>query len=325
MRIHRLLLPVFLSFLRTIIGGGVFPLRMPEVRPTRNEVYLCSAVEIGTKGRYWVRGFKPVVIPGTMHHMAVVGCSRYPPVTPANVWNCGSNGNPVLEPGFPALNTTCSAGDMKSMTLFLWSRNGETYILPKDVGFAIGGDSPVQHLVLQVHYINVQHLPEHGDISGVDILYTDTEPLRTAGMMSVHVNTNVPSFSKTYQDGGCRIGENKILHPFSYLVHTHALGQVVSVWRVRRGGLVRGKDDWTLIGKKSPLKPQSFYPVEDKDLQLQPDDNIAIRCTMLNLKRKDVKQGEVACHADGPPAVTWRSFGFNNIPDLEASSLDVDN
>ena len=29
---------------------------------------------------------------------------RYPPVTPANVWNCGSNGNPVLEPGFPALN-----------------------------------------------------------------------------------------------------------------------------------------------------------------------------------------------------------------------------
>ena len=41
-------------------------------------------------------------------------------------------------------------------------------------GFAIGGDSPVQHLVLQVHYINVQLLPEHGDISGVDILYTDT-------------------------------------------------------------------------------------------------------------------------------------------------------
>ena len=41
-------------------------------------------------------------------------------------------------------------------------------------GFAIGGDSPVQHLVLQVHYINFQHLPEHGDISGVDILYTDT-------------------------------------------------------------------------------------------------------------------------------------------------------
>ena len=25
--------------------------------------------------------------------------------------------------------------------------------------------------------------------------------------------------------------------------------QVVSVWRVRRGGLVRGKDDWTLIGR----------------------------------------------------------------------------
>jgi hypothetical protein len=29
---------------------------------------------------------------------------RPPPVTPGNVWNCGNDGNPVLEPGIPALN-----------------------------------------------------------------------------------------------------------------------------------------------------------------------------------------------------------------------------
>ena len=30
---------------------GIFPLRMPEVRPTRNETYLCTGVEIGRTGR----------------------------------------------------------------------------------------------------------------------------------------------------------------------------------------------------------------------------------------------------------------------------------
>ena len=42
---------------------------------------------------------------GTVHHLAVVGCaSRLE--TPRNLWNCGANGNPALEPGYPAL-TPC--------------------------------------------------------------------------------------------------------------------------------------------------------------------------------------------------------------------------
>ena len=42
---------------------------------------------------------------GTVHHLAVVGCaSRLE--TPRNLWNCGANGQPALEPGYPAL-TPC--------------------------------------------------------------------------------------------------------------------------------------------------------------------------------------------------------------------------
>ncbi len=40
---------------------------------------------------------------------------------------------------------------------------------------------------------------------------------------------------QSYQDGVCKIGENKILHPLAYILHTHALGQV---------GTVQGAVDW---------------------------------------------------------------------------------
>ena len=37
----------------------------------------------------------------------------------------------------------------------------------------MGGDAPLQHLVLQVHYINIDLLPIEGDKSGIDLLFTD--------------------------------------------------------------------------------------------------------------------------------------------------------
>ena len=88
-------------------------------------------------------------------------------------------------------------------------------------------------------------------------------------MISVHVNTRIPAFSRTFQDGGCTIGEDKLLTPVSYVVHTHALGEVVTLWRVRRDRYGRGADQWSLIGRRSPREPQSFYPVEDPEMTLQ--------------------------------------------------------
>ena len=32
-------------------SDGLFPLRMPEINPTKNEAYLCTGVEIGSSGR----------------------------------------------------------------------------------------------------------------------------------------------------------------------------------------------------------------------------------------------------------------------------------
>ena len=79
---------------------------MPEIRPSRNETYLCTGVEIGGGGSYWLIGFTPVAPPGSLHHIIVAGCSEKPPRTEHNVWNCGVGGNPVLEPGFESFVVT---------------------------------------------------------------------------------------------------------------------------------------------------------------------------------------------------------------------------
>ena len=70
-----LLGPLF-YLLGSTSSDHVFPLRMPEVRPTRSEVYLCTGVEVGPGTSYWVTGFSPSLVEDTVHHMAVVGCSR---------------------------------------------------------------------------------------------------------------------------------------------------------------------------------------------------------------------------------------------------------
>ena len=49
---------------------------------------------------------------------------------------------------------------------------------------------------------------------------------RSAGVLSVHVNTVVPGMARSHQDGGCRVGEARLLHPLYYVVHTHRLGEV---------------------------------------------------------------------------------------------------
>ena len=190
--------------------------------------------------------------------MIVAGCNKRPPKTKRNVWNCGNKGNPVLEPGYPSF-VTCSNGDLFTNTLFLWSKNGAEYQLPDNVGFPVGGDTKYQYLVLQVHYLDVARLRPN-DTSGVDISYRVTKPAMSAGMMSVHINTIVPAFSRSYQEGGCTMGEDRVLHPMAYIVHTHRLGEMVTVWIVRRDKN-SGQDTWTILARRSPQDPQSFYNI----------------------------------------------------------------
>ena len=101
----------------------------------------------------------------------------------------------------------------------MWSLDGDTLIFPKEVSLTVGNNSNIRHLVLQVHYISKDNIPETGDTSGLVVEY-QTEQTEFAagevrlslfslswcpGIVSLHVHGSLPPNSLTYWDSACRL------------------------------------------------------------------------------------------------------------------------
>lgn len=80
-----------------------------------------------------------------------------------------------------------------------------------------------------------------------------------------------------HMETACKIEEDKEIYPFAYRTHTHSLGKVVSAYRVITND--EGEQKWLQLGKRDPLTPQMFYPVNDTS-PISKGDIIAARCTM---------------------------------------------
>ena len=94
--------------------------------------------------------------------------------------------------------------------------------------------------------------------------------------------------SVQYMETACKLDEDKVIHPIGFRTHTHALGRVVSGYKVQRHGR---KDHWTLIGKQDPQLPQMFYPITDAKMTLTKGDVVAARCTMVSTRNWTTRVG----------------------------------
>ena len=159
----------------------LYPVIMPLVIPSVNEVYLCTSVDVSNddKTSFWIRGFEPKVQNRIVHHMALAGCYENPinDRAPLNIWNCGgSNSNAAVDLAYPigsVCNDRNTSNRIKNVdtTLFLWSRNGTKLMLPSDVGFKFGGKSRIKHLVLQVFKV-ISHLRTRLHLSSLHSFYS---------------------------------------------------------------------------------------------------------------------------------------------------------
>ncbi|KAI5639692.1 putative peptidylglycine alpha-hydroxylating monooxygenase 1 [Phthorimaea operculella] len=226
--------------------------------------------------------------------------------------------------------------------VYTWAREATSLQLPKDVGFLIGKDSPIKYLVLQVHYMS--KFPKgKTDNSGVYLKYTKAPMPRQAGIILLGTGGVIAKKSVVHMETACRINEDKVIHPFAFRTHTHALGTVVSGYVVRKH---ENGDEWQLIGRKNPQLPQMFYPVEN-EAPVHRGDILAARCTMNNTNGYPVKIGatnkhemcnfyimywverdspleQKYCFSPGPPYYHWTNApeNFNRIPDLDASKCE---
>ncbi|XP_046662518.1 peptidylglycine alpha-hydroxylating monooxygenase-like [Homalodisca vitripennis] len=329
---------VFLFSVTSLYGFKVdrYGLLMPNVRPNVPELYLCTPIRINFTTNYYIVGFEPNATMNTAHHMLLYGCTK--PGSNKPVWNCGEMASTSEQESYETASV-CESG---STILYAWARDAPKLELPQDVGFKVGGRSPIQYLVLQVHYATIDKFKDGStDDSGVFLYYTERPQSKLAGVYLLGTAGMIPPMTTEHMETACAISENKTIHPFAFRTHTHSLGKVVSGYLVTTDS--RGRHHWTLIGKKDPLLPQMFYPVANQ-VSISEGDILAARCTMVSERRtvtyigqtnKDemcnfylmyyVDEGEPLeqkyCFSRGPPLFYWQSL-LNSIPDKDASTLD---
>ena len=89
--------------------------------------------------------------------------------------------------------------------------------------------------------------------SGVVLSYTDQPQRKRAGVYFVGTNGMIPARTTTYMEAACRLATSLTIHPFAFRTHTHALGRVVSGWKVTEDM------EWSLIGKQLLYITISIY------------------------------------------------------------------
>uniref|UniRef100_A0A0K8R5I7 peptidylglycine monooxygenase n=1 Tax=Ixodes ricinus TaxID=34613 RepID=A0A0K8R5I7_IXORI len=318
-------------------------LLMPSVQPMQNDTYLCTAVHVGSKKEKYVVAFTPNATMHVAHHILIYGCAE-PGYrewdTPKAVWDCGemSGSHDMYRTG-----PTCNSA---SHIIYAWARDAPALVLPKGVGFKVGGSSGIRFLVLQVHYADATAFIGGKKDNSVILLSvvpgSSKTVKRRAGVFLLGTGGMIPAKQKVNMEVACRMEEKLTLYPFAFRTHTHMLGKAVTGYVIKNG-------KWVNIGKHNPLEPQMFYPAK-KGVSIVQGDILAARCTMKNFRDMDTYVGSTgndemcnfymmyyvegdsilegdACFSFGPPEYSWRTDPMmrkliNNKIDKDASELD---
>lgn len=112
------------------------------------------------------------------------------------------------------------------------------------------------------------------DYAGVRITFANEALPKQAATLLLVTGGVIPKQTQQDFEAACVIDEDIEIHPISFRVHTHRHGQNVSGWLVREDEA--GNDQWTLIGARSPQKPQVFEKVKG-EMVIRQGDVIASR------------------------------------------------
>jgi len=303
-------------------------LLFPGDKPKKNDSYLCSAY-FQPKEKS-LTSFETVDSTNA-HHIILFVCENPGIDTPVPVWDCGEMASPVGAPSQYVKAPPCASA---SAPIYAWSHGAgsERTELPQGVGFPVGGLSKNQYVVLQVHYMNSL---DKEDFAGVRVRFTDRPQPKTAATLLLVTGGSIKSNSRENFEAACVIDENVEMHPLFFRVHTHRHGEKVSGWAVKEE--TQGTDEWTLLGERSPQKPQIFEKVQNNSLVIQKGDVIGLRCTIYNNENHPISIGATSedemcnfyliywtegrtlsdnvCYSPGAPNYTWRKqTGLNHIP-----------
>ncbi|KAL6729395.1 hypothetical protein Aduo_000451 [Ancylostoma duodenale] len=299
-------------------------LLMPGVVP-QTETYVCTSVPLDPEAEHYLTGYKANVASHNAHHILLFGCEE--PGSDDEVWDCGEM--TAISDGLQRA-PTCKN---KPAILYAWAKEAPELKLPEGVGFRVGGNSGINYLVMQVHYMQDRDELDH---SGVTIQHTEEPQPKTASTMLLVTGGLLPPKATESFETACVIEEDVVIHPFAFRTHAHRHGVDVSGWVVNEDE--KGDDHWFLIGRRNPQLPQMFAPVQNTSLVVRQGDMLAARCIMKNDEDRVIKMGPTGedemcnfymmywaegdrvlkdntCFSPGAPVYHWSSeAGLNHIP-----------
>uniref|UniRef100_A0A0B6ZEM1 peptidylglycine monooxygenase n=1 Tax=Arion vulgaris TaxID=1028688 RepID=A0A0B6ZEM1_9EUPU len=243
-------------------------IRMPSVVSKKPDSLICTGKKLDPEESYIVR-FIPHVTKDIAHHMMVYGCNL--PANYKKSWICDEN-----EQDPPSDKSVCRSESPK--VVFAWALNAPDKTLPQGVGFRVSGDTRINYLVVQLHYVKAFRRGVK-DKSGIILEMTKTRPQQQAGYIVLANHGFIPPGRKEYHvDSLCNYTSNYTIYPIGYRTHSHNLGVVTSGYRIR-------DNNWLEIGRMSPQRPQTFYDVSNPGMDIRKGDILASRCTMNSMSR----------------------------------------
>ncbi|KIH56296.1 copper type II ascorbate-dependent monooxygenase domain protein [Ancylostoma duodenale] len=136
------------------------------------ETYVCTSVPLDPEAEHYLTGYKANVASHNAHHILLFGCEE--PGSDDEVWDCGEM--TAISDGLQRA-PTCKN---KPAILYAWAKEAPELKLPEGVGFRVGGNSGINYLVMQVHYMQDRDELDH---SGVTIQHTEEPQPKTASTM----------------------------------------------------------------------------------------------------------------------------------------------
>eukprot|EP01120_Amphizonella_sp_Union-15-10_P003465 TRINITY_DN13883_c0_g1_i1.p1 TRINITY_DN13883_c0_g1~~TRINITY_DN13883_c0_g1_i1.p1 ORF type:complete len:538 (+),score=55.78 TRINITY_DN13883_c0_g1_i1:127-1740(+) len=209
--------------------------------PSKSTSYICKSFSLPTLTDGHVVQIDPIIVkyPGKadfVHHMLIHVCEPSETKNPA-FWDKYQNPGECSSP-LGDVGTGCIS------LMWAWAVGMNSIVLPQDAGFRIGTSSPhgIKHIVVEIHYNNVEKASNIFDSSGIRIHYTTALRKYDAGVMTLgDPLTRLPSIPPGLPDNKyetncptqCTSKWTHDINVFSDFQHMHYLGkQLVSThWR----------------------------------------------------------------------------------------------
>ncbi|CAF1648891.1 unnamed protein product [Adineta ricciae] len=174
-------------------------------------------------------GYLPLINMNIVHHMVTYACSI--PASNRSFWFDG---------------LACIG---KQLIVHVWALNGQPLILPKDVGFVVGRNTPYKFIIVNLHYLSIVT----DDNSGNQLLVSrKSRPYRAGIMLSGTHHFHLPPKTHKIQATFSCCYRGSRINIFAVKLHTHRWGRMNSLYQIRGENI-------TQIIRGSPQRPQSFY------------------------------------------------------------------